>query len=97
MDLLFLDFGICERHIQLENTIGALDMEMESYEKSKLMAWICYPTWILLTIIQAVCFILYNGQFHPLSKILGRRTDESKGMSQLHHLDLFLQLNKVKT
>ena len=66
----FLDYGILERHSQLDDTIGVLDMEMESYEKSKLMAWIFYPTWILLTILQAICFILYNGRFHPLSKIL---------------------------
>ena len=66
----FLDYGILERHSQLDNTIGVLDMEMESYERSKLMAWIFYPTWILLTIVQAICFILYNGRFHPLSKIL---------------------------
>ena len=92
-----LDYGILERHNQLDNTIGVLDMEMESYEKSKLMAWIFYPTWILLTIMQAVCFVLYNGKFHPLSKILDGHNDEIKGMSQLHHLDLFLQLNNVKT
>ena len=80
---MFLDFGICERHIQLENTIGALEMEMESYEKSKLMAWIFYPTWIVLTILQVICFILYNGKFHPLSKILDGGNVERKGMSQL--------------
>ena len=83
----FLDYGILERHSQLDNTIGVLDMEMESYELSKLMAWIFYPTWILLTIIQAVCFILYNGKFHPLSKILGGCSFERKGMSQSKNLD----------
>ena len=66
----FLDYGILERHSQLDDTIGVLDMEMESYEKSKLMAWIFYPTWILLTLVQSISFILYNGRFHPLSKIL---------------------------
>ena len=71
----FLDYGVLARHRQLDDTIGVLDMEMESYEKSKLMAWIFYPTWILLTIIQAICFILYNGRFHPLSKILDEQTD----------------------
>ena len=66
----FPDNRILERHIELEKTIGVLDMEVESYELSKLMAWVFYPTWILLTIVQAICFILYNGKFHPLSKIL---------------------------
>ena len=79
----FLDYGILERHSQLDDTIGVLDMEMESYEKSKLMAWIFYPTWILLTILQAVCFILYNGKFHPLSKILDGWEAQRKGMSDL--------------
>ena len=78
----FLDYGILERHSQLVNTVGVLDMEMESYELSKLMAWIFYPTWILLTITQAICFILYNGKFHPLSKILGGFNVERKGLSQ---------------
>ena len=79
--LHFLDLGILERHIQLDDTIGVLVMETESYEVSKLMAWVFYPTWILLTIIQAICFILYNGKFHPLSKILDGCEVQRKGMS----------------
>ena len=74
----FLDYGILERHSQLDDTIGVLDMEMESYEKSKLMAWIFYPTWILLTLVQSICFILYNGRFHPLSNILDGCIDIQK-------------------
>ena len=73
-----LDYGILERHNQLENIIDVLDMEMESYELSKLFAWIFYPTWIILTIIQAICFILYNGRFHPLSNILDGCIDIQK-------------------
>ena len=68
---------------QLKDTVGVLNMEIESYEKSKLMAWIFYPTWILLIKIQPVCFIFYNGKFHPLSKIVDGCNFESKGMSQL--------------
>ena len=74
----FLDYGILERHSQLDDTIGVLNMEMESYEKSKLMAWIFYPTWILLTLVQSICFILYNGRFHPLSNILDGCIDIQK-------------------
>ena len=81
MSCFFLDYGISERHTQLDATIGVLDMEVESYELSKLMAWIFYPAWILLTVIQAICFILYNGKFHPLSKILDGCNVERKGMS----------------
>ena len=83
----FPDYRILERHIELEETIGVLDMEVESYELSKLMAWVFYPTWILLTIVQAICFILYNGKFHPLSKILDGCNVERKGMSQSKNLD----------
>ena len=77
----FLDYGIKERHTQLDSTIGVLEMEMESYEKSKLMAWIFYPTWIILTVIQAICFILYNGKYHPLSMILDGCNVERTGMT----------------
>ena len=79
----FPDYRILERHIELEETIGVLDMEVESYELSKLMAWVFYPTWILLTIAQVICFILYNGKFHPLSKILDGCEVQRKGMSDL--------------
>ena len=79
----FPDYRILERHIELEETIGVLDMEMESYEISKMMAWVFYPIWILLTIVQAICFILYNGKFHPLSKILDGWEVQRKGMSDL--------------
>ena len=79
----FPDYRILEKHIELEETIGVLDMEMESYEISKMMAWVFYPIWILLTIVQAICFILYNGKFHPLSKILDGWEAQRKGMSDL--------------
>ena len=79
----FPDYRILERHIELEKTIGVLDMEVESCELSKLMAWVFYPSWILLTIVQAICFVLYNGKFHPLSKILDGCEVQMKGMSEL--------------
>ena len=79
----FPDYRILERHIELEGTIGVLEMEVESYELSKLMAWVFYPSWILLTIVQAICFVLYNGKFHTLSKILDGCEVQRKGMSEL--------------
>ena len=91
----FLDYGILERHSQLDDTIGVLDMEMESYEKSKLMAWIFYPTWILLTIVQAICFILYNGRFHPLSKILdGKPSQQNKKLALKIGIETYQILTK---
>ena len=90
----FLDYGILERHTQLDDTIDVLDMEVESYQLSKLMAWVFYPTWILLTIVQAICFILYNGKFHPLSKILDGCEVQRKGIC-LNYLDLFVNLKQL--
>ena len=92
----FPDYRILERHIELEETIGVLDMEVESYELSKWMAWVFYPTWILLTIVQAICFILYNGKFHPLSKILDGCEVQRKGMSELYlYFRSFCYFNKL--
>ena len=45
-------------------------MEVEAFEQARLFSWIFFPLWIVLTIIQVVCFILYNGRFQPLAKIL---------------------------
>ena len=59
-----------ERHNQLDATIGFFEMEEHSLEMSRLFSWVFYPIWIVLTIAQALCFILANGRFHPLAKIL---------------------------
>ena len=67
---VFSDKGVLERHNQLENTIGVFDIELKSLERSLMFTWIFYPTWIISAIIQAACFILSNGRFHPLAKIL---------------------------
>ena len=67
-----------ERHHALDATIGFLDMEVESLERSFLLSWIFFPTWIVLTIIQTSCFILYNGRFHPLAKILDGCNDSTE-------------------
>ena len=45
-------------------------MEKEALEKTKLFAWVFFPLWILLSIVQTICFVLSNGRFHPLVKIL---------------------------
>ena len=66
------DYGILERHNQLDDTLGVLEMETKSFEDAKLFSWIFFPTWFALTAIQAFCFIMYNDQFHPLAKILAK-------------------------
>ena len=64
------DFNVLERHNQIDEVIGALDIEKEALEKIRLFSWCFFPLWILLSIVQATCFVLSNGRFHPLAKIL---------------------------
>ena len=71
--------NVLERHNDLDAIIGVLDIELESLERSFLFSWIFFPTWILLTVVQAVCFILYNGRFHPLAKILDVCDESNQG------------------
>ena len=60
----------------LESTIGVLDLEHESYNTSKLFTWVFYLIFITLTFFQVVSFHLYNGVFHPFSKILDGTDDD---------------------
>ena len=64
------DYGILERHNQLDDTLGVLDMETKSFERAKLFSWIFFPTWIVLSGIQVFCYTMYNDIFHPLAKIV---------------------------
>ena len=67
---MITDTTIKERHNQLDATIGFLEFEMESLERAQLFAWVFFPIWIFMAILQAISFVLYNGRFHPLAKIL---------------------------
>ena len=67
---LLPDYGILERHTQLDDTLGVLDMETKSFEHVKLWSWIFFPSWIALTGIQIFCYTMYNDTFHPLAKIV---------------------------
>ena len=69
-NFLSTDFNVLERHNQIEEILGTLNMEKEALEKTKLFAWVFFPLWILLSIVQTICFVLSNGRFHPLVKIL---------------------------
>ena len=68
--IIFIDYGVLERHTQVDSILGALEMEKESLQKAQLFAWVFFPIWILLALVQSVCFVLSNGKFHPLATIL---------------------------
>ena len=84
----FEDLGVLERHNQVENTVGALDMENEALQKAWLFSWIFFPIWILLAIIQAICFLFSNGKLHPLAKILEACNDGNKTRSSKINTDI---------
>ena len=68
--MIFTDPRILERHMQLDDTIGVLDMEIKSLELAQLFSWIFFPIWIVLTLMQGFCFFMFNDKLHSLSKIL---------------------------
>ena len=63
-------FHVFERHSILLDSIGAFPEEIEAFELVKLMLIIGYSFLIFLTICQVVLYYLYNGKFHPYSKIV---------------------------
>ena len=73
------DYGVLERHTQVDSILGALDIENKSFQTSQLFSWIFFPIWIILAIVQATCFLLSNGTFHPLAKILEGCDASSEG------------------
>ena len=85
---------IKERHNQLNATIGFLESETESLERAQLFAWVFFPTWIFMAILQAISFMLYDGIFHPLVKILdGCKVEESNEIYFSPILGIFNLLN----
>ena len=75
----FTDYGVFERHSQVDTILGALEMEKEAFQKAQLFSWVFFPIWIIMAIVQAVCFVLSNGRFHPLAKILEDCDDSDEG------------------
>ena len=65
------------RHYLLEHTIGPLQMEIDAIQTAKWL-FLCIPTVVLLTLIQLGFFTLYNGRFHPMSKILDVASTKEK-------------------
>ena len=54
-------------------------MEEESLKRAYYFSWVFFPTWIILTIVQIVCFMLYNGRLHPLAGIIDEYEDDERG------------------
>ena len=79
------DHGVLERHTQVDSILGALDIENESFQTSQIFSWIFFIIWIILAIVQAICFSLSNGRFHPLAKILEGCDASSKGKCAMPH------------
>ena len=84
-----------ERQNQVEITVGALDMENEAFQKAQLFSWIFFPIWILLAIMQAVCFLLSNGKLHPLAKILEACNDGNNKKIVTRYLQLLSRFSNL--
>ena len=76
---IFTDYAILERHTLLHETIGTMDIEDESYERSKLFSWLFFVVISVLTVVQIITFLLYNGPYHPMAKVLKGTDNSSKG------------------
>ena len=73
------------RHNQLNDFLGVLDMEQESYDRSQIFAVVFFPIWIVMSIFQTVCFYLANGKFHPLADILKGCSECDQGTILILH------------
>ena len=70
MTFILLGSNICARHNLMFNTIGVLPEETNAYN---LIIWlICssHSCLLLPTIIEMICFFLYNSKYHPFKMIL---------------------------
>ena len=76
--LILSDSKVSERHLHLKSTIGTLEMENEAYDQVYFMAWVFFPSFMLIAIFQAILFILFNNKCHPFSDIL-EGADRSAG------------------
>merc|ERR1711884_917656 len=68
--LIILGIHVFERHSILVDSIGVFPEETEAFELVKLMLIIGYSLLVFLTICQVVLYYLYNGKYHPYSKIV---------------------------
>ena len=79
---VFTDRNILDRHNHLIATVGFLQMEEDSLRTAYYFSWVFFPAWIILTIVQIVCFFLYNGRLHPLAKIIDKYEVDETGKSK---------------
>ena len=63
---------IFERKEILENSIGVLPQEWEAFRDIQLALGLGYGSLLLLTLGQILMFHLYNGSWHPLSRIVAK-------------------------
>ena len=86
-----------KRHEELNDTVGFLQMEEESLETAYYFSWIFFPIWIILTIVQIVCFVLYNGRLHPLARIIdeSEADDTGKGKYKVMHTNYYKNLRGI--
>ena len=63
---------IFERKDILENSIGVLPEEWEAFRDIQLALGLGYGSLLLLTLGQILTFYLYNGSWHPLSRIVAK-------------------------
>ena len=56
--------------MHLKATIDTLEMEDEAYVQIFYMAWIFYPIFIFIGILQVILFVLYNHKCHPFRALL---------------------------
>ena len=64
----------------MENTVGTLEIEKESFRKAQIFSWVFFPIWIFLAIVQSICFVMSNGKLHPLAKIIKEHEDVNEGI-----------------
>ena len=57
-----------------------MDIEDESYERSKLFSWLFFVVISVLTIVQILTFLLYNDPYHPMARILKGTDNSTKGI-----------------
>ena len=82
---MITDYRVAERHEQVDSILGALEIEKNSFQTAQLFSWVFFPTWIILAIVQAICFVLTNGKFHPLAKIIKGCNGNDEGEYSFHH------------
>ena len=80
---IFADCFIEERHTILKNSIGTLKMENIAYNQAWIFSWIFHVIVILCSILQYVCFNLYNEKYHPMAMILKETKISQNGTQTL--------------